>query len=71
MEREKAKQLPKEVFWLFVRHSVIGFFTRTAETRPDEHVFHMMSFHVAATTPSPGGAQSFFTRLILALIEKR
>ena len=45
----------------------MGFFTRTTETRPDEHLFHMMRFHMAAI---PKGAGSIFTPLILALIEE-
>lgn len=42
----------------------MGFFASTTETRPVEHLFHMMRFQTAAI---PKGADS----LILALIEKR
>lgn len=65
--KKKAERRRGEVFWLFLCQPVMGFFTGTTETRSDEHLFHMMRFHMAAI---PTGAASFFTRLILLLIEK-
>lgn len=65
--KQRAEWLRKEVLWLFLFHPIMGFFTGTAETRPDEHLFHMMRSHVAAI---PTGAKSFFVRLILTSIER-
>lgn len=65
--KKKAERRREKVFWLFLCQPVMGFFTGTTETRSDEHLFHMMRFHMAAI---PTGAGSFFTRLILLLIGK-
>lgn len=63
VEREERGSWGKRCFAYFC-HLGMGFFASTTETRPVEHLFHMMRFQTAAI---PKGADS----LILALIEKR
>lgn len=63
VEREQRGSWAKRCFAYFC-HLGMGFFASTTETRPVEHLFHMMRFQTAAI---PKGADS----LILALIEKR